>query len=224
MFGLWNAVSRLLPKRSRSAGSEQGVTRVSAPRSGARGLCSLGVVVLLMLLVPVSAVAREYAPPPEGGGLVENPDGTWSFYGAGQSSPYRVYTSTEHESMERLGSGLELETGATGQSAGEVAGITSGEATAASELTAKRRTGALYRNTAEMTLGNTLVATDEARKTLEPKARVVAAAGTVHVSAGQFRISVKVGSGMEELLAFPAVPQHDGEFAREDAADDRETG
>jgi RHS repeat-associated protein len=182
----------------------------------------LGLMLCSLLLLPSLASAREYAPPPEGGGLVENPDGTWSFYGVGQSSPYRVYTSTEHESMERLGSGLELETGATGQQASEVAGITSGEAAAASELAAKLRTGALYRSKAEMALGNTLVATDEARKTLEPKARVMDYAGTVREPDGPFRVGVKIGSGMEELIAFPPASYH-GELTRRDIYDETET-
>src|SRR5271169_5052232 len=89
------------------------------------GLACAGLA-LGLLLAPM-AVAREYAPPPASGGLVEHPDGTWSFYEEGGSSPLRTYTSAEHEAIGRLASGLELDTGTTGQTAAVVRGIDSAE-------------------------------------------------------------------------------------------------
>jgi RHS repeat-associated protein len=184
--------------------------------------CKLGVLSVLVaaaLLFPSLALAREYAPAPPGGGLVENPDGTWSFYGEHDSN-LRTYTSAEHEAMTRLGAGLELDTGTTGQTASEVSGIKSAETKQAEALTSSLRTGKTFVTPGEAEVGSAIVRMDEAAGTLPKKARVISAAGDLIAGPGPFNVGVKIGGGLGELYAFPPVSSNNGVFAMPDPSED----
>jgi RHS repeat-associated protein len=166
---------------------------------------SAGLLVLAMFAFPTLAMAREYGSPPAGGGLVKDPDGTWAFYSAGGSSPDRVYTATEYEAIGRLAAGVELDTGATGQTASAVGGITSAEVTHAAALTGEIRTGERYRTRGEAAVGDAIVAADEAAVTLLSKAELLASAGSAINGGGAYLIGVPFENG-GELYALPAVP------------------
>jgi RHS repeat-associated protein len=160
----------------------------------------------LLLVFPALAGAREYAPPPSGGGLVENPDGTWSFYSAGGSTPLRTYSSSEHETLQRLAAGLELDTGTTGQTASVVSGIGGTEVTEDETLASRLRTGELYKSPGEAEVGDGVIEADEAISTLPKKAYVLNTADDVFANPGPFRIGVGIGAGLGELYTLPAVP------------------
>jgi len=159
-----------------------------------------------------AASAREYGSPPSGGGLVENPDGTWSFYWPGEVSPIATYSSGEHEVMRRLAKGLELDTGTTGQAAGEVTGLEPEEATADSTMTSVLRTGKPYASEVEEDVGDAVISEDEAANTLPTTAEVLAYAESVTAHPGPFLIIDGIGRGLEALEALPPVPEGGGEF------------
>jgi RHS repeat-associated protein len=171
-----------------------------------RAVVPWGVLVLVLLACP-SVQAREFTSPPPGGGLVENSDGTWSFYTEHGVTPARTYTSAEHEVMRRLGAGLELDTGTTEQTASVVSGIGSLEIVEDEALANRLRTGELYKSSSEEQIGDGLIAVDEGAATLPGKARVLAAMASVKAEGvGAFRVGDGIGAGIGELFAFPPVP------------------
>jgi RHS repeat-associated protein len=174
--------------------------------SALRGAVAVFGLVSLLLLSSPSAWAREYAPPPSGGGLVENTDGTWSFYSAGGSTPLRTYSSAEHETLRRLAVGLELDTGTTGQTANVVSGIGSTEVAEDETLASRLRTGELYKSPGEAEVGDGVIEADEAIGTLPEKAYVLNVADDVFANPGPFRIGVGIGAGLGELYTLPVVP------------------
>jgi RHS repeat-associated protein len=172
---------------------------------GSRAVGLLGVLVFLFLACSV-AQAREFAPPPAGGGLVENPDGTWSFYSEHGVTPLRTYTAVEHEGLQRLGAGLELDTGTTGQAAGVVNGIGALEVAEDEALANELRTGTLYRTLKEAEIGDGLISADEGAATLPGEASVIATMGIITAEGGPFLIGDKISGGISELYTFPKIP------------------
>jgi RHS repeat-associated protein len=164
------------------------------------------VIAMLLLLCPSLAVAREYASPPAGGGLVENPDGTWSFYGERGSTPLRTYTGAEHEELQRLGAGLELDTGTTGQSASVVSGIGALEIAQDEALAGRLRTNELFKTLGEAAVGSELIGLDEAARTLPSKAEFFREVRSERFGSGPARVSDEVGAGLVELYKFPSMP------------------
>jgi RHS repeat-associated protein len=161
---------------------------------------------LLLWFCPSLAVAREYASPPAGGGLVENPDGTWSFYGERGSAPLRTFTGAEHEELQRLGAGLELDTGTTGQSASVVSGIGALEVAQAEALAGRLRTGELFKTLGEAAVGSDLIGLDEAERTLPSKGEFFREVRSERFGPGPERVSDEVGAGLVELYKFPSLP------------------
>ncbi len=168
-------------------------------------------VVLLSLFVVCSvAVAREYAPPPVGGGLVENPDGTWSLYAEHGTTPERVYTSGEHEAFQTLDAGLLLDTGTTGQEAGVVEGIDTAEVEADHRMAERLRTGKPYADAGEAEVGDALIAQDQAFRTLPEDSELfndcVGTSGHgCEFVPGNLIIAAGIGDGIDDAMELPAL-------------------
>jgi hypothetical protein len=104
--------------------------------------------------------------------LVENPDGTWSLYTEHGATPVEVYSSGEHEALQKLDAGLVLDTGTTGQEAGVVEGIDPEEVEADRRMSEWLRTGRPYADTGEAEVGDALIAQDQALGTLPENWRI----------------------------------------------------
>jgi RHS repeat-associated protein len=175
------------------------------------GIVIGGALVLLSVLVaaPVAA-AREYASPPAGGGLVENPDGTWSLYVEPAFTPAKVYSKAEHEVLLKLDAGLVLDTGTTGQKAGVVEGIDTEEVEGDELMAARLKTGDPYVDKGEAEVGDALVAQDQAFATLPENWRLFAdCSGTTHGGcewvSGQVVIGLGIGDGIDDALELPVL-------------------
>jgi hypothetical protein len=176
--------------------------------------------VLALALFCVPAQATTFAPRPEGGGFVENSDGTWSLWGEGDKEPLHTYTAAEHTAMGEYYEAMEEDVAsvylpsATGSN---VSGITVERITGAKELVEKLETGELYKSKQEQEIGNEIVddsETDGFLPTVETEFTdgiategtgfVVADAGPVVAGvAASGLIGVTIGNGIDEIFGLP---------------------
>jgi hypothetical protein len=113
------------------------VSSKSRNNEGPRGIATrkllLGVLALLLsLLLAATADAYVALPsgvtpvvtPPAGGGMVELSNGEYGLYGPGgeDAQVLRLYSSSDEAAIMRRATGLEIDSGVTGQDASTVAG------------------------------------------------------------------------------------------------------
>jgi RHS repeat-associated protein len=173
-------------------------------------LAALAMVLLAMLAICAPAAAREYAPPPAGGGFVENPDGTWSLYLEHGSTPARVFTGGEHEAFEKLDAGLDLDTGTTGQEANDVEGIDTAEVEADHRMAERLRTGKPYADGGEAEVGDAVIAQDQALGTLPENSQIfnecgLTSGGGCGFVPGPMIIGLGIGDGIDDALQLPTL-------------------
>lgn len=142
--------------RSRSRGH---VSKASG-LLGSRLLLFCAVLGVLAVVLPTAgACARTLSPEPSGGGLVENPDHTWTLYAYGHV--IKVYSSAEKETIDRVWHGEEFDLIPFRASGHEVTGISEAEAVAAEGLLNRLRTGKPYATAGEREVGEGYMRTVE---------------------------------------------------------------
>ncbi len=171
-------------------------------------LVLIATVLVGLLCFVATASARTLSARPSGGGLVENPDGTWSLWGEGSDTkPLRTYSPEEHLRMEKENKALELEVGNGDNPLTEIEGITARERAAAEDLGNKLKTGEPYKSVAEQTVGEDVAAEAESAGTLPSWADTLGAladAGGVVAGAGAAAyVGVEVGNGIDRLVGWP---------------------
>lgn len=167
----------------------------------------LGTVLVFFFLLTAVSGARTYSPKPPGGGLVENPDGTWSLYGEDADKPLRVYTSAEHAKFEALDQAMDIDAGSGANDAKDVEGITKTQREFAKEMDERLQTGELYKNPAEQELGEELASDAEVDGTLPAWSDTLTALGTggaeIGFGAAAAYVGVEIGNGVDRLLGLP---------------------
>jgi hypothetical protein len=164
-------------------------------------------VLALFCLVQV-AQARTFAPSPgPSGGLVENPDGTYSLWGEGGTKPLRTYTAQAAERIAQEDAAISLEAGSNGQTSSVVEGITKTQQEQVDDLVSKLRTGETYKTVGEANLGEDVVAEAEAEGTIPVWGDVVATVGSVGAGiawggAAAF-VGVEVGNLIDRVVGLP---------------------
>lgn len=174
---------------------------------------SFTVVICVMsavLLFPITASARTLAPDPgPSGGFVENPDKTWTLYGEGSSKPLKVYSAAEHDEFFKLNTELDVEAGATEQHASVVEGSSTKDENAAKSLAERLQTAEDYATEGESIVGDEVASDEIAAGTLPTDDAAISACATTvvcGVSVGVFAIGVTIGTGIDDVLEWPTVP------------------
>lgn len=129
------------------------------------------LVVLAVALPATTASARTLSAEPAGGGLVENPDHTWTLYAYGHV--IKVYSAAEKETIDRVWHGEEFDLIPGRASGKEVTGISSAEAEAAAGLLNRLRTGQPYATTGEREVGKGYMRTIEEKGIIEKRAEAL---------------------------------------------------
>jgi hypothetical protein len=174
---------------------------------------SVSALIALMVIGVMPAVATARTPvstPPEGGGIVENTDGTFSLWGREEVNPgqltledLRTYRASEVDKLEKMFAGLEVDSGNTGQTASSVSGITEGEIDEDARMEERLETDKLYATPGEEAVGSDLVEDDVAGGFLPSVGAVADAANGAILLAGSAYVGVKIGNGVDELLGLP---------------------
>ena len=171
---------------------------------GSRLLFFCVVLAILSVVLPTAgANARTLSPEPSGGGLVENPDHTWTLYAYGHV--IKVYSSAEKETIDRVWRGEEFDLIPFRASGHEVTGISEAEAEAAEGLINRLRTGKPYATTAEREVGEGYMRTVEERGVIGKRAETLFG-GIVEktVSAGKpYAVAISIGEGLERMFTLP---------------------
>jgi RHS repeat-associated protein len=154
------------------------------------------------MIIPSSAFARTLSAEPSGGGLVENPDHTWTLYADGHV--VKVYSSSEKETIDRVWRAEEFD--AVGEESGErVTGISHAEAVVAEDLVKRLRTGEPYASGGEREVGEGLLRAAEANGLFNKRSYTLAGAlREKFVSAGgPFAVSITIGGGDKRVITMP---------------------
>lgn len=171
-------------------------------RIRSRQLIGALVVGVVLTLCTSPASARTLAPEPGGGGLVENPDHTWTLYGYGHV--VKVLSAAEKETIDRVWRAEQFDL--VGVESGEaVTGISHAEAEAAQGIVRRLRTGVPYTTGGERELGQGLVHADEEAGMFE-KAGDALVGGLYLDLVGQgspYAVSVPIGGGVERMITMP---------------------
>jgi hypothetical protein len=158
-----------------------------------------------------SSFAREYAKNPSpNGGLVENPDGTWSLYDDSTDVPYKVYSPAEYQTMGREISALELEAGTTGETPNPftIPGLNPVEREASSKLYERIVTSKEYATPGEQQVGEDIAEVMRDDSVLPSITEDLSAfsGGTIALTGGgAFAIGVAIGTGIDQLLGWPSL-------------------
>lgn len=184
---------------------------VSAVRMGAVGII---LAALTLSGVTPAAIARTYSPRPPGGGLIQNPDGTYSLWGEGGNNPIRTYSPTEAARMAKEDEALLFQAGETGQDAGEfIEGLGAKERTASEELRSRLATGQEYASPAEATVGNDVVAQDEAAGLLERAPTMLARLGDLAAAGATLYAGLQIGNALDRTFGLPELfPENNNSF------------
>jgi RHS repeat-associated protein len=165
-------------------------------------LCVI-LVVLAVVLPTAVASARTLSSEPAGGGLVENPDHTWTLYAYGHV--IKVYSSAEKETIDRVWHGEEFDLIPARASGKEVTGISSAEAEAAEELLNRLRTGKPYATTGEREVGEGYMRTVEEKGVIGRRAETLF--GGVYektfVAGTPYAVAISIGQGIERVFSLP---------------------
>lgn len=129
------------------------------------------LVVLIVVLPTATASARTLSAEPSGGGLVENPDHTWTLYAYGHV--IKVYSAAEKEIIDRVWHAEEFDLIPGRASGKEVTGISSAEAEAAAGLVNRLRTGKPYATAGEREVGEGYMRTVEEKGIIEKRAEAL---------------------------------------------------
>jgi hypothetical protein len=162
-----------------------------------------------------TASAQVYAESPgPGGGLVENPDGTWSLWGESpHPRPLKTYTAAEKDRLLRMNSEMEVDGGTTGQDGISVEGSGKVEDSWAKSMDKQLETHELYKTPGEQAVGDDLVEEAEADGTLPAEDGVLGALGTGALEVGgSALVGVAIGTGIDELLGLPSFVGEAPEF------------
>lgn len=167
-------------------------------------LCAILAVLTFVILPTVAAYARTLSAEPSGGGLVENPDHTWTLYAYGHV--VKVYSSAEKETIDRVWHGEELDLIPFRASGSEVTGISGAEAEAAANLVNRLRTGKPYATAGEREIGEGYMRSLEANGIIRKRAETLFG-GIVEktLSAGHpYTVAIAIGEGLERMFTLPA--------------------
>ncbi len=172
---------------------------------GSRLLFFCVVLAILSVVLPTAgANARTLSPEPSGGGLVENPDHTWTLYAYGHV--IKVYSSAEKETIDRVWRGEEFDLIPSRASGREVTGISEAEAEAAEGLVNRLRTGKPYATVGEREVGEGYMRTIEEKGIIGKRAETLF--GGVEgktISAGKpYAVAVSIGESIERMFTLPA--------------------
>ena len=167
-------------------------------------LCAILAVLTFVILPTVAAYARTLSAEPSGGGLVENPDHTWTLYAYGHV--VKVYSSAEKETIDRVWHGEEFDLIPFRASGSEVTGISGAEAEAAADLVNRLRTGKPYATAGEREIGEGYMRSLEASGIIRKRAETLFG-GIVEktLSAGHpYTVAIAIGGGLERMFTLPA--------------------
>ncbi len=131
----------------------------------------VGVFLVVLVVSVAPAYARTLSGEPSGGGLVENPDHSWTLYGFGRV--VRVYSAAEKETFDRVWHAEEFDLIPGRASGSEVTGISSGEAEAAEGIMRRLRTGKPYANGGEREVGEGYMRTVEEKGIITKRAEAL---------------------------------------------------
>lgn len=167
-------------------------------------LCAT-LAILACLVLPIGAAyARTLSSGPTSGGLVENPDHTWSLYDNGHL--LKVYSSTEKETIDRVWHAEEFDLIPFRANGHEVTGISEAEYLAAEAIINRLRTGKAYKTGGERQVGEGYM------KALEEKGIIGKRAETLFggivektLSAGSpYTVAIAIGEGLERMFTLPS--------------------
>ena len=171
---------------------------------GLRLLSFLAALIVLIVVLHVAvANARTLSAEPSGGGLVENPDHTWTLYGDGHV--VKVYSSAEKETIDRVWRGEERDLIPLRASGYEVTGISTAEAQAAEDLVNRMRTGKPYETAGEREVGEGYMRTVEENGIIGKRGETLFG-GIVEktVAAGSsYTVAISIGEGLERMFTLP---------------------
>jgi RHS repeat-associated protein len=184
--------------------SQRSVREAPYPRySRLLFFCSL-LVILAVILPTTAASARTLSAEPSGGGLVENPDHTWTLYAYGHV--IKVYSVAEKETIDRVWHGEEFDLIPFRASGSAVTGISEAEAEAAKGILNRLSTGRPYATTGEREVGEGYMRTVEDNGIIYKRAEALF--GSLYektVSAGgPYAVAVSIGHSMERMFTLPA--------------------
>jgi RHS repeat-associated protein len=167
------------------------------------------VVVLIVVLPATSAGARTLSAEPSGGGLVENPDHTWTLYAYGHV--IKVYSAAEKETIDRVWHAEEFDLIPGRASGKEVTGISEAEAEAAEGLINRLRTGKPYATVGEREVGEGYMYTVEEKGIIyKPAEALFAGIDEKTVLSGTpYAVAISIGvnsehKNIERVLTLPA--------------------
>jgi RHS repeat-associated protein len=162
------------------------------------------LAVLIVALPTAAASARTLSPEPSGGGLVENPDHTWTLYASGHV--VKVYSAAEKETIDRVWHGEEFDLIPFRASGSAVTGISGAEVEAAAGLVNRLRTGKPYATVGEREVGEGYMRTVEEKGIIYKRAEALVGSlyeKTVSVG-GPYAVAVSIGHSMERMFTLPA--------------------
>lgn len=178
-------------------------------------LVTLIMVAGLFGLLPTVAMGIEVRPvPPAEPGIYENPDGTWSQWVTKPGNPFgpggeklriKNYTSAEHDILDRLAKGLDVQSGTSGQTAIDVPGTEAAEVKEVEKMMGRLRTGEKYADPGEAAVGDEIIGEAESGGFLPSLGEVAGAASGVVAVAATLDVGIHIGDGIDELLGWPTL-------------------
>ena len=161
------------------------------------------VVAALALASPCAASAREFAPCREGGGLVENPDGTYSLWGEGCTKPLRTYSKDEADAMAAEDEGLAVDAGEAANTVSEVDGITTDQQSAVDQMVTRLQTAQPYGSPGEADVGRSVIDDAEAIGTDDTAGSMWSDVPELAAGVGVFTIGLHVGNDIDRVFGLP---------------------
>ena len=166
--------------------------------------CAVLAVLTAVVLPTTAASARTLSSEPAGGGLVENPDHTWTLYAYGHV--VRVYSSAEKETIDRVWRGEEFDLIPSRAAGHEVIGISEAEAEAAEGLLNRLRTGQPYATKGEREVGEGYMRTVEENGIISKLGETLfGGISEKTISAGEegHVVAISIGHEIERVFALP---------------------
>jgi len=153
-----------------------------------------------------AALKAEYVgSPPEGGGMVELTSGKWALADSA-GEPIAEFTAAEHAAIMRRAYGVSVESGATGQGAASVSGMSEADVTASDAMHADLQ-GELAADSAQGVVDDvtTLSRAIGVLPSWDAVADALAGSNPVVLVGGAALVGVAIGSGIDELVGWPTL-------------------